>query len=124
MTVGVLGLGKLGLPFALTLQRCGNPVIAWDVDPAVRDAVSAGTPTHVDEPDMGGRPLVLVEPARMLEHASIIFIVVPTPFSRPPGASHDLTFGTDCRDFRPCRTAAARPTLLEEVIVHDLAQRI
>ena len=41
-----------------------------------------------------------------------------------PGARHDLTFGTERRDFRPCRSAAVRPKLLEEVIVHDLAQHI
>ena len=41
--VGVVGLGRMGLAMAMTLQRTGVPVVGFDIAPAVRQrAVEAG----------------------------------------------------------------------------------
>jgi UDPglucose 6-dehydrogenase len=88
MTVGVIGLGKLGLPFALTFARAGAQVLAWDSDPVVRDSVSA----HValtDEPEvvqmLERHPLTLATADEIARRAHVIFIVVPTD-SLPDGS--------------------------------------
>lgn len=39
--VGVVGLGQMGRPMALTLHRGGWRVIAWDLSPASSDAIAA-----------------------------------------------------------------------------------
>jgi UDPglucose 6-dehydrogenase len=79
--VGVLGLGKLGLPFALTLAASDADVLAWDSDPAVREEVKVGR-TRLQEPYADSflpDALLLTRPRDMLEHADVVFIVVPTP---------------------------------------------
>lgn len=48
-SVGVIGLGRMGLPISLRLQAAGLRVIGHDVDPeAVRRAVTAGVETAPD----------------------------------------------------------------------------
>jgi UDPglucose 6-dehydrogenase len=84
MTVGVLGLGKLGLPFALTLAAANHSVMVWDVDPRARDAVAAKK-MHIDEPRVAdmlesqNRRLTVAEPLEISYHADVVFVVVPTP---------------------------------------------
>jgi UDP-N-acetyl-D-mannosaminuronic acid dehydrogenase len=46
--VGVIGLGYVGLPLALSLARSGRRVIGVDVDPEVRAALAAGRSRFVE----------------------------------------------------------------------------
>lgn len=92
MTVGVVGLGKLGLPYALTLAAAGEHVLVWDHDPDVRRAV-ANCVSHIDEPGVQHlldtvRLEVMLYPDAMAKRAHTIFIVVPTD-SLPDGSFDD-----------------------------------
>src|SRR5262245_32661533 len=92
MTVGVIGLGKLGLPYALTLAAAGEHVLVWDHDADVRAAVASGK-SHIDEPGVQHlldtvRLEVMLTPDAMAKRAHTIFIVVPTD-SLPDGSFDD-----------------------------------
>jgi UDP-N-acetyl-D-glucosamine dehydrogenase len=84
-TVGVIGLGYVGLPLAVAFAREGCEVIAVDVDPAKIEAIEAGRSYIEDVPD--GE----LEAARANIHActryarlakaQAIVVCVPTPLS-------------------------------------------
>ena len=50
MTVGVIGLGYVGLPLAVAFAEAGDGVIAVDVDPRKVAAVAAGDSYIEDVP--------------------------------------------------------------------------
>lgn len=106
-TVGVLGLGKLGLPLALVLAEAGHHVAAWDIDERTREIVKVHE-ALIDEPQVDGllarNQLDLMQPAQMAHAASVIFIVVPTP-SLPDG-SFDASLILEA--FHSIRTTASR----------------
>lgn len=86
MTVGVLGLGKLGLPTALTLALSGHQVLGYDTD-ATRMRLAALSP-HERGPDGTGAlsdhvdaslPVRFTGLAEMAAAADCIFVVVETP---------------------------------------------
>lgn len=81
-TVGVIGLGKLGLPFALVLSRAGFETLVYDVDKEAAAAVHERR-SHIKEPLvqelLSTWPLEFVKPTELARRASIIFVVVPTP---------------------------------------------
>lgn len=84
MRVGVVGLGRLGFPYAVTLADAGHEVSVWDQDGAVRDSFEARR-GWLDEPgvlDMWLRccgRLMIERPDQMMTTCRIVFIVVPTP---------------------------------------------
>lgn len=82
VNVGVVGLGKLGLPFALTFARAGADVLVWDEADDVRRAVE-NRHAHIDEPHvqkmLESYTLKILEPREMMKSADVIFIIVPTP---------------------------------------------
>jgi UDP-N-acetyl-D-glucosamine dehydrogenase len=41
-TVGIIGLGYVGLPLALAFRDAGFPVVGFDIDPAKINALMAG----------------------------------------------------------------------------------
>lgn len=43
MRVGIIGVGKLGLPVAVCMERHGHSILAFDVNPAVRPGVRPET---------------------------------------------------------------------------------
>lgn len=91
LTVGVLGLGKLGLPLALVAAEAGHRVFAWDVDADVRTSVQQRR-VHIDEPLVEGMlhdlDVKIAAPGFLAEVADVIAIVVPTP-SRSDGTFDD-----------------------------------
>jgi UDPglucose 6-dehydrogenase len=82
VNIGVIGLGKLGLPYALTHAASGNAVYGWDNDDKVCAAVDAGE-AHINEPkipEMLSRYTIpIVPPDEMARRCDVIFIIVPTP---------------------------------------------
>ena len=50
-TLGIVGLGYIGLPTAAMFAASGLEVSGVDIDPAVRDAVNAGS-AHIEEGDL------------------------------------------------------------------------
>lgn len=80
--VGVLGLGKLGLPLALVLSAAGHDVKVYDVDPTARNAVYKRE-SHINEPGvqdmLGMAQFELALSPREMVQCDITFIIVPTP---------------------------------------------
>mgnify|MGYP001382653134 CR=1 FL=1 len=84
-TVGVVGLGYVGLPLLWTFHKQGFPVLGFDIDQAKIDCLKEGTPyiKHLGEEMMG----VLSRSERCdattdferLSEADAILMCVPTP---------------------------------------------
>jgi UDP-N-acetyl-D-glucosamine dehydrogenase len=87
-TVGVVGLGYVGLPLAVAFARAGFRVIGADADPARAALLAAGTSPVEDVPTADLRPLV--ESGRLAVHsapdalgeADAVVICVPTPLGK------------------------------------------
>jgi UDP-N-acetyl-D-glucosamine dehydrogenase len=85
-TVGVVGLGYVGLPLAVAFAREGCEVIAVDVDARKIQAIAAGESYIEDVPsqelrDLGELIHASTRYAR-LERADAVLICVPTPLTR------------------------------------------
>src|SRR5688500_562931 len=91
-TIGIIGIGKLGLCFALNLERNGFRVIGADVDP---DYIRAVNEKRFNSPEPQVSDLLKTSKqffatdslAPIIEAAEVIFIAVPTPTS-PSGYDH------------------------------------
>lgn len=94
--VGVIGLGYVGLPLAVTAARQGFPVIGFDIDPTKIERIAAGQ-SYIDavsQEDMSqalARFAATTDFARLAD-CDVIIICVPTPLNaqREP----DLTYIT------------------------------
>lgn len=92
--VGVVGLGYVGLPLAVTAARQGFPVTGFDVDGAKMDQLEAGQSyigavSDADLADVRGRFDWTTDFARLCDcHA--ILICVPTPLTKQ--REPDLSF--------------------------------
>jgi len=96
LTIGVVGLGWMGLPTACLYADAGARVIAADMNPKVVERVSKGDPP-IDEP---GLPAMLKKAIRSNKfsattnteeaaaNSDIIFIVVPTMIDRQKRADY------------------------------------
>jgi len=99
VTLGVIGLGYVGLPLAIEAARSGLRVLGFDVDDAVAAHINAGRShiTDLTDDEVGaerrsGRLEATTDMARLAEcHA--ISICVPTPLSktRDPDVSYILS---------------------------------
>lgn len=82
--VGVVGLGRLGLCQALTLERVGYDVLGCDVFPAYVDSINNKT-LQSDEPDVVSllrastklRATLSLE--AVVDHSDLVMVVVATP---------------------------------------------
>lgn len=87
-TVGVVGLGYVGLPLAVAFARSGFKVIGFDIQSKRVDAVNACRSYIVDVPDetlsavVSGRQLEATTDVDRLGQADVLCICVPTPFTR------------------------------------------
>jgi UDP-N-acetyl-D-glucosamine dehydrogenase len=87
-TIGVIGLGYVGLPLALTSIAQGYRVLGFDIDPRRVAHLNAGKSLirHIPDPSLAkaiaaGNFSATVEMARLAE-ADAILIAVPTPLSK------------------------------------------
>jgi UDP-N-acetyl-D-glucosamine dehydrogenase len=94
--IGVIGLGSIGLPLAVTATDAGFHTIGFDVNARVVAAVNAGRPRSsvVSDDDLiaavaAGRLEATAEPGRLAE-CDVVVICVPTPLNklRDPDLSH------------------------------------
>lgn len=132
--VGVIGLGYVGLPLAVTAARGGFPVIGFDIDPQkitrimARDSyVDAVTPTALKEACDSGRLEACGDFARLAE-CQVIIICVPTPLNsqREPDLSYiENTAHTIAGHVRPetlvVLESTTWPGTTEEVLAPILA---
>jgi UDP-N-acetyl-D-glucosamine dehydrogenase len=84
-TVGVIGLGYVGLPLAVAFAEAGCDVVAIDVDPRKIEAVAAGDSYIEDVPSeqlraVAGRIHASTHYAR-LARADAVLVCVPTPLT-------------------------------------------
>jgi UDPglucose 6-dehydrogenase len=92
-TIGIVGLGYVGLTTATAFAERGRTVVGFDLDPRRRAVVAAGrAPIH--EPSLppllrravrSGRLTVAHDIPELLRRCELVFLCVPTP-SRPDGA--------------------------------------
>ena len=87
-TVGILGLGYVGLPLLYTFYRNGMPVIGYDIDAAKVQAIESGTPyiKHLGEEMMGELAASDLVQATTdfsrLPEADALLLCVPTPLNK------------------------------------------
>ncbi|MDE2874882.1 MAG: nucleotide sugar dehydrogenase [Gemmatimonadota bacterium] len=97
-TLGVVGLGYVGLPLGVEAARNGIGVLGFDVDPRVVDGVNAGRSHIQDLSDdavgglVGSALLAATTDMSRLNDCDAVAICVPTPLSttRDPDISHVL----------------------------------
>ena len=93
-TVGVIGLGYVGLPLAVAFAREGCDVVAVDLDPRKIEAIAAGE-SYVEDvssqalAEVADRILATTRYAP-LANADAVLICVPTPLTRH--REPDLTY--------------------------------
>lgn len=99
ITVGIIGLGYVGLPLALTFVERGFEVLGFDVDPAKVEALGRGEGyiKHLDVARIAaaaksGRLSATTDFARLSEPDAIL-ICVPTPLT--PQREPDMTYVVD-----------------------------
>jgi UDP-N-acetyl-D-glucosamine dehydrogenase len=85
-TVGIIGLGYVGLPLAVAFAQEGCEVIAVDLDPRKVESIEAGESYIEDIPSERLKPLVsrihaTTRYAKLAE-ADAVIICVPTPLTR------------------------------------------
>ncbi len=133
-TIGVIGLGHVGLPLAVALGRAGFRVVGVDADPQRVAEVGRGISPVAD---VRGPALVrLVRQDRLavttrpaaLEAADAVVICVPTPLgkSHEPDISHVVAAADDvARILRPGQLVVLEsttyPGTTEEVLLPRLA---
>ena len=95
-SVGVIGLGYVGLPLAAAVARAGFPTIGFDIDPAKPAQIAAGNsyiPAVSNETLsklVGEGRLTATNDFVRLADCDAVIICVPTPLTR--GLEPDLSF--------------------------------
>ena len=88
-SIGVIGVGRLGICTALVLEKAGYNVVCYDVNPAIRDAIKTRilvTPEKgVTEMLAQAKNLHVVDTLDQMLHLDTFFCVVATP-SLPDGS--------------------------------------
>jgi UDP-N-acetyl-D-glucosamine dehydrogenase len=97
MSVGIIGLGYVGLPLAVAFAEAGDDVVGLDADQRVVDGIRDGASTVEDVPSerltaVSARLRSTTDPAELADCDAIV-ICVPTPLAnhREP----DLTYVVD-----------------------------
>jgi UDP-N-acetyl-D-glucosamine dehydrogenase len=104
MTVGIVGLGYVGLPLAVAFAEAGRPVVGVDVDASKVERLRRGASWVEDVPDERlAAAACAIEPTTRfdaLRDADAILICVPTPLSanREPELAPLLSAATSVRD--------------------------
>jgi UDP-N-acetyl-D-glucosamine dehydrogenase len=96
LTIGIIGLGYVGIPLVLTACKAGFPVIGFDIDRKRVDQLNRGEsaikhiPTAaITEAVRNGRFLATLDFDKLAE-VDVIIIAVPTPLSKQ--REPDLTY--------------------------------
>jgi UDPglucose 6-dehydrogenase len=82
MRVGMIGLGKLGLPVALAIEAAGHKVWGYDPSPAVKEIRETAALPYVEQDAqelLSNTKIEFKEPAEIAEWADLVFVAVQTP---------------------------------------------
>jgi UDP-N-acetyl-D-glucosamine dehydrogenase len=104
-TVGIIGLGYVGLPLAVAFAKEGCDVIAVDVDSRKIDAIEAGNSYIEDVPsellgELKERIHATTRYARLAK-ADAVIICVPTPLTRNREPDLGPPISSSCSSPRP-----------------------
>jgi UDPglucose 6-dehydrogenase len=120
VNVGVLGLGKLGLPVALAIESRGHQVVGWDASAAVQESVRERRFSNREEglPELLERTRLQLAPVEALvEFAEIVFVAVQTPHEASLEGSTRLP--SYRRDFDYSYLTAAVASVAEAAAAQD-----
>jgi UDP-N-acetyl-D-glucosamine dehydrogenase len=133
-TIGVIGLGYVGLPLAVAFAKAGLPVIGIDADPQRVERIGRGQSPVEDVPSDDLAPLIktqrlsVTRETRTLAAADAIIICVPTPLgkSKEPDISHIVAAADEvARILRPGQLVVLEsttyPGTTEEVLLPRFA---
>src|SRR4051812_13037808 len=87
-TLGVIGLGYVGLPLAVEMARAGYKTIGFDLNENVVSGINArrshikDVPSNVLEPLVAEKMIVATTKASELKKCDAISICVPTPLNK------------------------------------------
>jgi len=118
-TVGVIGLGYVGLPLATAIAHAGFTTLGFDIDSVKVDAINAGTSYIYAVPDSELSALIknnrfsATADFRKLSESNIIIICVPTPLTqhREPDLSYiEKTAQEICRHLRRAQLVVLEST--------------
>ena len=82
MNVGFLGLGKLGLPVALSIEENGHKVAGFDISQSVLDMIESRKLSYME---IGAQPLLektnleIMDVPELVSFADILFVPIQTP---------------------------------------------
>lgn len=103
MKIGVIGLGRVGLPLALVLRHDGqHDVVGYDIDPTRVTARMTDPAPDKNEPGLASLlacgPVRLVDSVtELVEHAELVYVMVQTP--HPDGYGGESSMPELARDF-------------------------
>jgi UDP-N-acetyl-D-glucosamine dehydrogenase len=85
MTIGIMGLGYVGLPLAIAFAEEGDDVVAFDIDPRRVEALRGGR-SYVEDVSSGwlaavGQHIRATTHAQPLARCEAVLICVPTPLT-------------------------------------------
>ncbi|HET8578625.1 MAG TPA: nucleotide sugar dehydrogenase [Methylomirabilota bacterium] len=101
-TLGVIGLGYVGLPLAVAFAKCGFQVLGVEVDARRAEQIAAGTSPIEDVPSaevaalVNAKRLVVKPTVDPLGEADAIVICVPTPLGK--SKEPDISFIVSAAD--------------------------
>ena len=82
-SIGVIGVGRLGICTALVLEKAGFEVLCYDINEKIRDAINMrkimSNEPGVSEMLSKAKNIFAVDSIKKLLHLDILFCVVPTP---------------------------------------------
>jgi len=87
MNIGFLGLGKLGLPVALSVEEKGHQIAGFDISQSVLDMIESRELSYME---VGAQPLLektqleILNVPELVSFSDIIFVPIQTP--------HDLAY--------------------------------
>ena len=105
-TVGVCGMGYVGLPLAAAAAKAGFTLIAFDIDKTKTETLSSGA-SYIDA--VSGADLkAMVEARRLratddfsdLAQCDVIAVCIPTPLSEPDLSFVEMTVKTIATNLR------------------------
>ena len=85
MKIGIVGLGKLGFPVALTMESKGHTIYGYDIDENVKHSISI---KKLNYKEKGAADLLknskikLVKLQELVENSELIFVAIQTPHEK------------------------------------------
>lgn len=121
--IGMVGMGKLGLPVALSIENKGHSVMGYDINPQVAEYIKTRKIPYQEEgtPELLKKTKIQVKSLKeVIAHSDIVFCPVQTPhdplyegITRLPKKRVDF-------DYSYLKTAIADITRTAEELNHDI----